>query len=339
MPKKQSARGILDFENQEGEEIIEYEIADAAKAAWEGRFKDEASSTFFHQAQWCDVLRETYDLHSKIITVHEKGTSPVCSLTVCVADGLLGTRLVSLPFSDYGGPITTREGNLYEIGEVLSNALDSLALETHARYVLFKSTPPDLAALMEPRSFTRLGRIGTFAVKLDRPIQEIEKQFDKDIQRRIRKGIQDGLRMTDEHDIESVNGFYELYLRDMRRHGSPPHDRKYFENIFRTFEASGLIKLFGCRFQGRMLGYVLHLLYKDTALFYVGVWPGKARQMGVAPFLIGNSIRFFSEEGYRVYDFGRTICPSGESRFKESFGATYRSQNSLVKIYAGKNYL
>jgi len=264
--------------------------------------------------------------------------APVCKVSLCVVKGIFGTRLISLPFSDYGGPLSDNT-NLFEIGLTLSKAVDFLAVEHSARYVLFKSASLGLAQVLLSKGFNTIRNLGTYVVDLNRPFSEIESGFAKDVRRRMRKGEQDGLEILDQQDDDSIEEFYSIYLRDMKRHGSPPHNRRYFKRIWKTFGQSGELRLVGCNYQGNTIGFALHLLYKHTALFYMGVWPGNARRMGVPAFLIANSIKSFSEGGYRIYDFGRTVYPSSEAAFKQSFGGNYRSQNSLVRIYNGDEFL
>jgi len=280
------------------------------------------------------VLKKTYAYPLRTVLVLGARDEPVCRLNLCVVRGLFGTRLVSLPFSDYGGPLM-RDANLSEISSTLATAIDSLALEYNASYILFKSTEHDLPNYLAPRGYDPIHHLGTYIVSLnDRP-SEIERKFHTSVRRRAKRIARDGMEFVDEQGETSIKRFYQVYLRDMRRHGSPPHSLKYFQAIWKEFGSSGGWKLFSCKNGDENLGYALHFLYGKTVLFYVGVWPGRARKMGVAPFLIANSIRFFAEEGYQLYDFGRTPHPSAESLFKQSFGGEYRSQNALVKSFNG----
>jgi len=317
---------------------FEYEITDDIDNGPNDPSDEALDGTFFHQPKWFRVLKETYGYRFQTVTVFGDDKETVCRLSLCIVKGIFGTRLVSLPFSDYGGPVS-RNLDLFRIGSALSEAIDSLATEHTARYVLFKSTSPRLAQILLSRGFKMIDNLGTYVVDLNRPFSEIESWFEGDVRRRVRKGAQDGLEILNERDEDSIEEFYKVYLGDMKRHGSPPHNRRYFKWIWRTFGQSGELRLVRCKYHGNAIGFALHLLHKHTALFYMGVWPGNARKMGVPAFLMANSIKSFSEDGYRVYDFGRTFCPSGEAAFKQSFGGNYRSQNSLVRIYDGDEFL
>ena len=316
---------------------IEYEIADT-NAAESQLNNSELNGTFFHQSKWAEVLKETYGYEPRTISLYAGKDNRVCQLNLCVVHGVFGTRLVSLPFSDYGGPLS-RDADPLSVVRTLSHAIDTLASESDARYVLFKSTIPELARPLMAQGFQYIEELGNFIVRLGRPFSQIEQQFENDVRRRTRKGNQDGLQVTAVNDANSIEEFYEVYLRDMRRHGSPPHAKKYFDKVWEKFEHSNELRLIGCEFKSKKIGYALHLLHRGTALFYMGIWPGEARSMGVPPFLIANSIRTFAEEDYQFYDFGRTHNPSGEYSFKASFGGEYRSQFSLIKFYRGENYL
>ena len=293
---------------------------------------------FFHQARWFDVLKESYGYETRTISLYSGATDLICSLNLCVVRGMFGTRLVSLPFSDYGGPMM---GALdpSSAAPALAEAVDALADRCGARYVLFKSTIPELVGPLVSRGFELIEQLGTFIVPLRLPFSDIEEGFEEDVRRRVRKAVQDGLELTSDRGEEDIKRFYELYLRDMKRHGSPPHKKKYFEKIWEKFGGSNQLRLLGCELKGKIMGYALHFLFQETALFYMGILPGTARRFGVAPFLIANSIRTFAVEGYKFYDFGRTTRGSGEYSFKESFGGEYHSLESLTKIYSGERYL
>src|SRR2546430_6313601 len=213
---------------------IGYEITDDIDAGPNDPSDEASDGTFFHQPKWFRVLKETYGYRIQTVTVFGDDKETVCRLSLCIVKGIFGTRLVSLPFSDYGGPLS-RERDTFQIGSALSEAIDSLAAEHTARYVLFKSTSPGLAQTLLSRGFKMIDNLGTYIVDLNRPFSQIESCFDSDVRRRMRKGAQDGLEILNERDEDSIAEFYRVYLHDMKRHGSPPHNRRYFMRIWKTF--------------------------------------------------------------------------------------------------------
>ncbi len=154
---------------------IEYEITDT-NAAESQLNNSELNGTFFHQSKWAEVLKETYGYEPRTISLYAGKDNRVCQLNLCVVHGVFGTRLVSLPFSDYGGPLS-RDADPLSVVRTLSHAIDTLARESDARYVLFKSTIPELARPLMAQGFQYIEELGNFIVRLGRPFSQIEQQF------------------------------------------------------------------------------------------------------------------------------------------------------------------
>jgi FemAB-related protein (PEP-CTERM system-associated) len=132
----------------------------------------------------------------------------------------------------------------------------------------------------------------------------------------VRKGIQRGLRAEIDDD---ANRFFDLYADNQHRHGTPPHAKRYFQALKRTFEGD-------CEFlttvdpQGRALSGVLSFYFRDEVLPYYAGDVLEARELAANDFKYWALMQRACERGLRTFDFGRSKRGTGSFDFKRNWG-------------------
>ena len=72
-----------------------------------------------------------------------------------------------------------RDANLSEISSTLATAIDSLALEYNASYILFKSTEHDLPNYLAPRGYDPIHHLGLTLLALMIALQRSKESFTR----------------------------------------------------------------------------------------------------------------------------------------------------------------
>ena len=298
---------------------------------WNSCISESPSATVFHRWEWLETIRQTYGYRSFRLGLERSGRT-VGVFAFSLLDGALGNRLVSSPFSDYGGPCFTGVEKSDDIGKTCS-AIDAFANKSGCRYSLLKSLPESLCPYFEANGYVLLPDLCTFEIDLSVGRNQIEERFARRRRRSLRKASENGLSLHDPHVELELGQFYEIYLSAMHRLGSPPHKVEFFANLFGNFLPGRGLKTITCSRDGRILGSVLLLINRDRVHYYSCVWGREGIELEVPTFLTYHAIMWAAESGFLAFDFGRTSKGSGVFEFKSSFGAKPSNLNVSVKRY------
>lgn len=242
--------------------------------------------------------------------------------------GLFGDkRIISLPFSERGGIICI-EG--YE-EQILGHFIESIDLDD-VQYIEIRA----------PVVKNCLGKFGfqenpnynycTFLIDLTKPLDEIWKNMDKgSVRWGIKKAMKSGLDVVEIDTPNKLREFYNLYLKTMKYHGSPPHSFNYFKKLFRTFKL-GSIRVTLATHEGIYVGGMLCFIYNKKIHYSFGV--SRTEHIGLNPnnLLIWDAIQWGKNRGCEVFDFGRTRRGSGVYHFKRRWGGTEENLPHYVKL-------
>ncbi len=132
----------------------------------------------------------------------------------------------------------------------------------------------------------------------------------------IRKGIGEGLQS--EWD-EGTDRLYRVYSESVRNLGTPVFSAKYLRILQEVF-ADDCSVLMITR-AGQDVAGVMNFYFRDEVLPYYGGSTAEARTIkGVNHFMYWELMRRSREQGYKLFDFGRSKADTGPFSFKKNFG-------------------
>jgi len=280
--------------------------ADGDLARWDAFVAGCPEATFFHRAGWKEVIAHSFG-HRTYYLLAERAGSLVGVLPLAEIKSLLfGHSLVSLPFCVYGGVAATDPAAvplLHAAARELAEGLGVAHLELKNRVVREPAWPRQ-----------------ELYVTFRKPILPDEEANMLAIPRKqramVRKGIKHGL--LSELD-GTVDRFFRLYADNMRRHGTPPHSRRYFETLQRVFgrDAEVLTVLDG---KGEPVSSVFTFYFRDEVLPYYAGDHVDARELAANDFKYWELMRRGGERGCKVFDYGRSKRGTGAFDFKRNWG-------------------
>lgn len=157
---------------------------------------------------------------------------------------------------------------------------------------------------------------------LERDFDEVSKRFAEMHKRGVKKAVKAGLGVKIDRSFEGVKKFYDLHLMTRKRQGVPVQPFSFFRNLFDEVIDKGL-------------GFV-GLVYKDDVVVSGGVFlyfnktftykfgASDTRFLDLRPnnLLFFEMIKYAVENGFRVFDFGKTDSKNeGLRKFKSGWGA------------------
>jgi predicted N-acyltransferase len=231
---------------------------------------------------------------------------------------LYGKRLVSQPFSEYGGILFAPEA---ETNERLGILADLSAVIEYSRkkesfdYVEIRGFP-DLEGT-ETDLFQKIS-LHEFAILPLTSDMKLADRVEYSVRKNVRKAKASGLQLhilKDREDISAV--FYPLHLRSLRRLGSPPHPLAYFLSLWQNLEENLL--LFTAWLEGRPVAALLGWVVGNSVQITDIASDERFFPYRPSDFLHFEFIEWAIGRGCRWFDFG-PVRYAGQKQYKKKWG-------------------
>lgn len=274
------------------------------------RSRPDASA--YQLAAWRRSVADAYGYPGQVL-IARQGEELLGILPLCKVSRLLGgPRWISLPFCDLGGPLAISD-------EV------TRALVAHARRDLGLVGVNGLELRCSAPGGEEEGALAGRKVRmvLDLPdsATTLMQSYAPKLRSQVRKAQKNGLTSELATSADSIHEFYDVYSRNMRRLGSPPHSLAWFNAIHRHYSAQGDTFIAIVRHERKAVGAGWVLRCGDSAVIpwastlaeYNALAPNMLLYWAIQSHLCENSVRQF--------DFGRSTFGEGTYKFKKQWGA------------------
>ena len=231
-----------------------------------------------------------------------------------VKSSIFGNRLISVPFSDYGGPIFSNEHE----GYILSKKIISLGKELRVDFVEIRAPNNVAAKILSKNGFEKRTNYCTFVLDLSQSEETLLSHLEKRVRNDVNKAKRQDLTIKEAKSIEDVKIFYKIYLANMKNLGSPPQPLAHFTGLFERFSKNVRITL--CYHENKPIAGMLIFLFNERTNYAFGVSIPKYRIFRASDILIWDSISWAKNHGIKTFDFGRTRPNSGVYFYKKGWG-------------------
>lgn len=201
---------------------------DSTDHEWKG-FLHGTDYDIFHTPEFLRVEDEFRGTTTRLIVIEEGGVVLLMPLVFSPLPG--GLKDASSP-THFAGPVFSRGAGPEWRQRAVAAALDYLREDGVVS--LFLHVPP-LAGLED---FATVGEVmehgPTFAIPLDRTLEEIMTRMRQGHRRNMRKAARDGLVAEQDVDWTHLDDFHGIYSHTMDRVGASPSyrfDHEYFEGL------------------------------------------------------------------------------------------------------------
>jgi FemAB-related protein (PEP-CTERM system-associated) len=285
---------------------IEIVALKGEEEAWDRFVSGHPDATFFHRAGWQRAVARTFGYRSCCVAARSSGRITGVLPLFLVPTLPWGRALVSAPQAVYGGPVgedaaSTRALLLYA---------RTLAEDLRVRYVEYRN----VAALPE---LPAQDLYVTFRRAILPTADENLNLIPRNQRRSIRIGLKSGLA-REIGGAELLEPFFDLYSHSVRNLGTPVFPRRLFANLLAEFGSDARILL--VRREGRPVAAVLTFFFRDQVLPYYGGARREEFRHAVNDFMYWSLLCHGMEQGYTVFDFGRSKLGSGSYDFKRHWG-------------------
>jgi len=290
---------------------------EAAAGAWDAFVQAQPGGRMVHLAGYKPAVEATYGLEPFYRMYESGGEIRAVFPGFFHASRLYGRKILSQPFSEYGGILLSSSSPAAERAAILdafeAAAKRALAVKGFAHLEMRSS----LSLTAEEARRFHGAPLFKRAVRTLAAPEAMWKALDPKDRNVIQKARGYGLTFAEEPGEAALRGaFYPLYLATMKRLGSPPHPLAFFLRLSRGLGRA--MKIFLVRFHGRpvaalvawAVGSTVHVtdMCSDRAAFFL-----KPNDFAVWEFL-----RWAREAGYETFDFG-PVRYRGQEIFKKKW--------------------
>ena len=281
---------------------------------WDKYVAEHPSGTFCHLSGWKRVVEKTFG-HKPFYLVATED-SQICGVLPLfhVKTLLFGRFLVSSPLAVYGGIIADQE----HVQQALLGHATDICRELRADYLELRN--PDEADLDLPGTNLYV----TFLQELYEDGGDKNwNAMPREARRLIRKARGEGL--IADMNRTSLDRFYNVYARSVRQLGTPVFPKSLFRNFLHEFpEHSNLLEI---KSGEQTVAATLVFYFRDQVLpYYGGALPEYcSNRYGVNNFMYWELMQYGIDNGYRLFDFGRSKVGTGAYNFKRHFNMEPKS--------------
>jgi FemAB-related protein (PEP-CTERM system-associated) len=262
---------------------------------------------------WGQAARKAYGHKAfNIMSFGPDGKADGALPLVFIKPPFLKGLLVSLPFCDYGGIISSNDETADGLAGFASELASSLGAELEIR------SKSEIPALKEKYGMGVISHKVRMKLELPQSSHMLWEGFKSKLRSQIKKPRKEGLvfRLG---GIELLDDFYDVFRINMHDLGSPVHSKKWISSVlelmgnkartgivYRDEEAIGGGIILAC-------GDTITIPWASTLAEYNSLSPNMMLYWGF--------LEYASDNGFRFFDFGRSTPGEGTYKFKEQWGA------------------
>ena len=278
---------------------------------WNEYVLNHADGSVFHLTHWKEVIEQAFG-HKSLYLIAENGNSNSSGQIVgifpifIIKSFLFGKYLVSVPFAELGGPLSDDD----HIQKKLLEKAESLAADEKADYLELRNrTPID--------GYPTKSLYYNFKREIFPNLDDNMKAIPRKARRMIRVGEKKGLVSEMGHHL--ANEHYAIMAKSYHSLGTPTFPKKLYAKFLDIFgDKAHILRV---RNENKVpVAAVMSFFFKDQLVPY---WAGSVfeyRDLAPNDFMYWELMKYGCENGFKVFDFGRSKEGTGSFDFKRHWG-------------------
>ena len=284
------------------------EMGDADRARWDAFVMASPDATFFHRSAWRGLIEEAFG-HRTVFLYAEREGRIVGVLPLARQKSVLfGDALISLPFCVYGGVVAEDR----VAADALLDAAEARAADMGVGHLECRNMH------RQREAWTTTDLYVSFRKEIARDPEANMLAIPRKQRAMVRKGIKANLVSAIDDDVDR---FFALYADNVHRHGTPAQSRRYFE-LLKTAFGDDCRVLTVTTPSGDAVSSVLTFYFRNEVLPYYAGDALVSRDTAANDFKYWELMRRSCEEGFTLFDYGRSKVGTGPYDFKRNWGFT-----------------
>ncbi len=289
------------------QEVQVREILPGEDARWDAFVAQHPKGTFFHRSGWGKVVQDTFG-HTPHYLVAEKNRQWVGILPLFrVSSPFYGRNLISIPYAVYGGSLSDDPA----VTSKLMEAAQVCGKEQKAGYVELRQ----MHSLQDDLPHSDL--YVTYRKELPKDAAEILPGIPKKARAEVRRA-RDKFKLSFA-ETDDLQSFYQLFVDNKKRLGSPSLPMRWLRALRTEFGSKVVIHMVKSE-EGEPMAAVMSFRHGDTLYAYYSGAIKERQKTGVNNFIYCSIMEWCVQNGFRVFDFGRSRRDTGAASFKKNMG-------------------
>ena len=286
-------------------------------------FLQKNEHLIFHIFPYKQFIEDAFGCHYRMLSIIDDGAIKAIFPFVEVRSRLFGNKIISSAYIEYGGFAGDKQ--------YVNPLLDFMAqkYKQNNEYMEIRGGLEKFDLILS----TRLIKKDLYK-RFVLPLHD-EQAVWNNIQHSKRKAINKALKEAEvkEVPLAELPSLYLLYCQNMRRFGSPPYSKKYFESFYQHLVPKGFGKIYGAYVQGKLVSALLGFCYHDRVHILIAVSDPQYQQYRPNDAVHWTFIRWACQNNYRWFDFGRVREDSGQFEYKQKWGPTLHDLPSYFLLW------
>ncbi len=308
----------------QADEILVSELSADGNESWDAYVHDHRLGTLFHTLGWRNAVRESFPHKDLYLLATSSGRMVGVLPLFLVKSRIAGRMLVSVPYGVGGGILAESE----EVASRLFTQATALASTHRCRSIDFRSESasiPQLATLDKYVGFRR---------DLPQRVEDVPLFLPRKA-RAAARNAQHKYDVAVEYGDANLREVWRLYSISMRRLGSLAYPFRFFEQLINQTPGAHWVSI--ARWNGEPVAGLVTFLFRDRVMPYFFGSTDDAKPCSAANLIYLRAMERGVEQGYRVFDFGRSRKDNvGSFNFKRFHGFTPRPLEYQVHVAPGQ---
>lgn len=284
-------------------------VSDNDQSAWDAFVQTMVGCTAYHQYRWRTVIENSFGHQGHYLAaVSDDGQWEGVLPLIHMKSSMFGNFIVSVPFVNYGGVLSRSPDATIMLLEA-TDRLRRVCGSAHVELRHLETKVEDLPAQQHKV---------TMILNLDLSIEEQWSHFNAKLRNQIRKAEKSGLEPSIGR-LELLDGFYDVFARNMRDLGTPVYSKGFFRNIMTEFPET--TRIIVVRLNEKIIAAGIALWFRDTIEVPWASSIAEYKSMCPNNMLYWEAIKFAIGRGFLKFDFGRSTPHEGTYNFKKQWGA------------------
>jgi CelD/BcsL family acetyltransferase involved in cellulose biosynthesis len=280
---------------------------------WADFISSRSDATIFHYPTWGTVISECYGYRPLLPSIlDEDGEIEAGLPMMAIKNHLSGAQIVSLPFSDFCRPLVVSEDALNR----LINALQQWRREVGSSEIQIHWP------LEEAEGVYRGESAVAHVTTLNSDYEGLFKDFRKGVKSSIRQAEKGGVILKHGNSWDDVKEFYALHLETRRRLGTPVQPFRFFRLLWKRLIDKDLGFVVSAYKDSQLLASSIFLHWNGILTYKFSASRPEFWELRPNNLILWHAIRWGCENGYRIFDWGKTdIDNEGLRTFKRGWAS------------------
>ncbi|MFO7569375.1 MAG: GNAT family N-acetyltransferase [Smithellaceae bacterium] len=279
---------------------------------WNNQLAPEAGCSFFHTAQWADVLTQSYGYRPVYFAIRDTNRIANLLAVMEVKSFLTGNRGVSLPFTDACEPIAESAAHFHALWDqavTYGKKQRWKYLEVRGGEKYFADNLPFV---------THYGH----RLDLEKDTQAIYARMRESNKRNINKARKENVEVNISNSADAVKQFCRLNTLTRRKHGLPPQPRGFFKNLYDRVIAKDMGFIAVASRGDKILAANVYLHFGKEVIYKYGASDQAMQHLRANNLVMWKAIKWSCDRGFQSLSFGRTEMEhQGLMQFKSGWAA------------------